>query len=808
LRSAVTTAGGTADVDTATVTVRADVPPIGWRLDTASNRGTITLNGTAVPGTTQDCDGDADPHSCAGGASYAVFNRQTLALVTSGNMSNTTTFDSIAPLLDVAKKYTAAPTYIMVVNFNIIYAQDPLPTERKLLEALGVSPMSDADLERTFSFNQVSIVGVPGSPAGSAFISNEFPGEYQPERHAANMSGYLRLNPLSATDRFDFVLADQTGFDTDTSPVRSQITMDVGDKPYIHSVPTDGSSGFFMVRLNSRTLARDGDYFYVTNKPDGAQIPDEAKRMADDIAWATSPGHEEHGDLLVMLQAFGHPSGTSVGWMQAAQAIGRLGGNTQVFAQMNQGHGDSPHEGRYAFVARAGMDMPVAESSQSLTGDADAGVLDGVLARGYDDQYEPLITGPAGAINTDLVKIVNRPSPADGGFPTFTAGEAAAATFLGRDPDIIGVCEPAAPTCDVRKAYYEDYTGTNWANILTRLGEPAKEACAQPHPGFTPAECDKVRVELALEIGRRNTVEEYFGPRGLQGPFLGGAQIGALIDIAKIADQVKNTIKPPEQDNATSNALNIMSYVVRAGAVVPGASGYASALGGAFALAAYLTKDNGSPDLIGPQITAKAANLGNDLYDRYQAASAYFTTESKIIMSDWSKMSEVAALVNSKKWKLDDIPKTTATIRLATKQAIYQALVPVAYPVLYDLGEDLRPAANWVCLADETHPNEHLFQHSGGAAELTYVTTTAPHYGDTHLIAVGARKTVGSGHDAYIPAPPDSLTGPMFRSPDSREGDGIGLYKLQFYSPQNFDMFPKVLNRYMDCPKVPDPPGL
>jgi hypothetical protein len=51
----------------------------------------------------------------------------------------------------------------------------------------------------------------------------------------------------------------------------------------------------------------------VTNKPDGDQIPDEASRMAADIAWVTSPGHEEHGDLLVMLQAFGHPKGTSVG---------------------------------------------------------------------------------------------------------------------------------------------------------------------------------------------------------------------------------------------------------------------------------------------------------------------------------------------------------------------------------------------------------------------------------------------------------------------------------------------------------------
>ena len=69
--------------------------------------------------------------------------------------------------------------------------------------------------------------------------------------------------------------------------------------------------------------------------------------MAGDIAWATSPGHQEHGDLLVMLQSFGTPKGNSAGWLQAADAIQRLGGNAQVFAQMNQGDSDEPHQGRF-----------------------------------------------------------------------------------------------------------------------------------------------------------------------------------------------------------------------------------------------------------------------------------------------------------------------------------------------------------------------------------------------------------------------------------------------------------------------------
>src|ERR1700759_2999133 len=57
VRSIVTAANGRRSVDTVTGIVRADAPPIGWRLETAANdRGTIMLNGIAVPGTTADCD--------------------------------------------------------------------------------------------------------------------------------------------------------------------------------------------------------------------------------------------------------------------------------------------------------------------------------------------------------------------------------------------------------------------------------------------------------------------------------------------------------------------------------------------------------------------------------------------------------------------------------------------------------------------------------------------------------------------------------------------------------------------------------
>ena len=126
VRSTVTAANGPRSVDTVTVIVRADAPPIGWRIDTVADaRGTIMLNGTAVP----DTDRELRSRRRRGDrlyqrASYAVFNRQTLALVTSGNLVNNAVSDPVTKtLLELATRYNASPTYLMVVNLQGLVVQ-------------------------------------------------------------------------------------------------------------------------------------------------------------------------------------------------------------------------------------------------------------------------------------------------------------------------------------------------------------------------------------------------------------------------------------------------------------------------------------------------------------------------------------------------------------------------------------------------------------------------------------------------------------------------------------------------------------
>jgi hypothetical protein len=604
--------------------------------------------------------------------------------------------------------------------------------------------------------------------------------------------------------------------------------MKVGDDTYAHDVPA-GASGFFLVMLNSGTLELNRPpQFFVTNNPNGSENPAEEKRMADLLAFAVSQ-YNSHGEVLVMLQAFGTPHGLDGAWLQAAAAIDGLGGNSQVFTQLNQGNPASPKRGRYALVGRPAMDGRAAESSESLTGRAGDGKLGGLLARGRDNRYQPSLSDPGGAVNDDLVTIVNRPSPPDGGFPDWpTPGQERAADLFGRDPDLLGVCQadPAVP-CDIRQAYYTRMTG--WETRLARLGGVlGDQACMLTGRGFTPEECKDVRVQLSKEIGRRNTVQDYFGPGGLQAPFsAGGAGLNAqLVDVPAVAAEIKAGVPVFPPNNATSNVFSILNFLVEK--VSTGASLFGCeeceaigfGLGNAFELAEYLTEDDGTPDLVGPELTSAATKLGGDLKDRYSRVSAYFTNEARVVMSDYSKMTQVAALAGSDPgWKLPEDPSTAGQIlEFATKKTAYEALLPVAYPFLYDLGKSpgytnpFNNARQWLCKGDPLNIsyNKHLFQKTGDNSQMTWRMYDPKYFGQTHVIAVGARHTVLSLHSAYVPAPPDALTTKLFSEPTTLKG-GMGFYKLDFFSRPNFKVFGTVLQQTSGvglefCHNVPNPP--
>ncbi len=181
--------------------------------------------------------------------------------------------------------------------------------------------------------------------------------------------------------------------------------------------------------------------------------------------------------------------------------------------------------------------------------------------------------------------------------------------------------------------------------------------------------------------------------------------------------------------------------------------------------------------------------------------------------------------------------KAENDLRLAAKATIYQRLVPLAYPVMYDLGRNPGQTPNardWHCAKGyrtapysqfDWHP-KYLFKDQADGAQFV---ARFPETGWTPLIAVAKEHAEGSAEGARIQGIPSSVTDELFKP--VRLG-GIGFTKLEFYSLHNgFRYFPSqpspptaATNGHnlhpfivgsdgqestfrLSCGLVPDPPG-
>ena len=82
-------------------------------------------------------------------------------------------------------------------------------------------------------------------------------------------------------------------------------------------------------------------------------------------------------------------------------------------------------------------------------------------------------------------------------------------------------------------------------------------------------------------------------------------------------------------------------------------------------------------------IQVRADELARQLKERIGQAADSMTTQARIIVSDYGKLTEVNRLLPTAQWKLPSDPKEALPgIRLAFQRQFAEALVPVAYPVL------------------------------------------------------------------------------------------------------------------------------
>jgi hypothetical protein len=785
--------------DTVTVTVQTN-EPYGIPLESNGPGGAILVDGVAQPDTTRKDN--------VSGISYAVIDRTTGKPAKSGQFPATA--DGLNQLLRMAQGYSDGKS-LLVFNWTGAL-RDYRPVLAQVVKLVGGGDLPASD---QFASNNLpgSVIGVPGAPAGSGFFNHrDLPNLPDP----GAMSGYLRLNGV--TGRFDFVFTRFVPVDTAPASenTRTRSTINVGGTNYSLFHPPD-TSGFQVVTLDPKSLALISNRGYDTNSADGTEREGVAGLATNLQSSADLPERP-----LVILQSFGAPKGASGDWDRAGLAIQKLGGTRQVFADLNQpwagGVGGDPTAGRrggYALIGRTNGAAPPAEVSYPL--DGLPARLAGLLMLTRTADYEPMLVSPVRPdgrtpVNEELVRIANQaPTP----FPTLApdasrADAQAAEDFLG-GPAVMNVCQ-AGQTCDVRKTYYTNYNGA-WQTIATEL-QNATTKCQLPHEGFTPALCEQVRSQLFDEVQAGNRVRHYLGPQGLQQPF-GAAGVAALANLGQISQQIQDAVKPRPESDTTSQVLTVISYVVRVGALAgPQAAGVASALGAVFALAGYLTKPGNSPNLIGPEVQTTAANLGVELANRYQTAGDQLDGLGRIIVSDYGKLRAIASKVDADpNWIIGTPGAAREQLVRAAKRTISEALIPVAFPVLYDLGRVPQlNAANWVCTYNFGARRKYLFDRNpdGGQVVQRFPGNWNP------VMAAGEVHARGSQNAARILGPAGTVVDPLFAPP---ELGGLGMQKLEFYTPSRFRLFPpnpapgatvmsfRNPNDVPSCPAIPDPPG-
>ncbi|HEY1590808.1 MAG TPA: hypothetical protein VGF81_03390 [Solirubrobacteraceae bacterium] len=789
--------------ETATVTVQTS-HPYGIPLQSNGPGGAILLAGVAQPNTIR----------AGRGISYAVINRETGQRRESGQFPATAT--GLNQLLGVARGDRNGTSLLVFNWLGALRDQRPVLAEIVKLVGGGDLPAQDQ-----FASNDRpgSVIGVPGAPAGSAFFNHR---ELPNLPDGGDMSGYLRLNGVLQAEHpegdglFDFVFTSFVPVDTvptsKQTATRSTISVGGSDYSVIHP---PRASGFQIVTLDPKSLALISNRGYSTNFSDGTPDLAGVTRLANDLQFnADQPARP-----LVILQSHGSPRGASDDWDRAALAIQKLGGTRQVFADLNQpwagGVGGDPTAGRhggYAFIGRTGGVAPRAEVSYPL--DGLPARLAGLLMLTRTADYEPMLVNPArpdgrAPVNEELVRIANQaPTP----FPPLAPGasqhdEEAAEDYLG-GPEVMKVCLEDE-RCDVRSTYYTNYDGT-WNTILSVLGRANCRGVA----GVKEKVCVAVREQLYKEVADTNRVRHYLGPEGLQQPF-GAAGVAALANLGQISQQIQDAVKPRPESETTSKVLTTISHLVKVASVLgPKAAAVASGVGAVFGLAGYLTRPDNAPNLIGPAVQTAATKLGVELANRYQTAGDQLDGLGRIIVSDYGKLTAVARKVDADpNWIIGTPGAAREQLIRAAKQTISEALIPAAYPVLYDLGRVPHLNAGfWVCWYALGARKKFLFDRNpyGGQVVQRFPGNWQP------VMAAGAVRATGSQNAARIPTPAATIVDPLFAPPAL---GGLGMRKLEFYGPRFFKLFPEKPARgatamsypspgaVLQCDELPRPPG-
>jgi hypothetical protein len=751
---------GPPSFDQITVPVAPPDPPIGAPIDTITPSGAISI-------------GDRAFGANAGGIAYVVVERTTRQPVrnadnseVAGSVGNDAA--GIAKLAELAHRYAEQNymKYLMIVSGRSGIPAAQQGTFAQMLKDLGVARLDPLDFAALERGGQFSVIGIPGAPYGSGTV--RAPSLFFPATSGA-LIGYLQKSQtvnVDGTPVYDFAAPEHPSFDTRAESSEQTNKMVVDGIEYAAALSDGATAGFHVVVLESLTLKPLDNLVVATNGSGGS---DRARQAA--AATALKNALDRRGGPTVLVQSIGKPKGAGPEWDGVVEQLARLGANRLLVYAL-----DGTSE--YALAGRLGSEQPPAESSNAYdhgpyaAPQYPAAHLIGVLSRTRDSHFEPTVSstptaaGPEGGVNLRLIKVAYRdPEPWPQLAPLAKAGEEAAVQQFVCEQ--LGFCKPEGSCQKLRDCYWDSYNDVDWdtkLTLLTSLEYPGKGK------GFEADTLSAAKKVLKEEIGAVADVHHYI--QRIQEPFL-QSEAKSYVDLKTISKQVWDSVQQPAPDNSTSWTLGLVGKLVLLGHFAgPPVGGLSSALSAVFGLSAYVSNKQGTP-ILGGEIEAKAGELGEQVFERINAAARTATGLGKLIVSDHGKLMEVERHLGDSSWKLPDPENALIPLKTASKQWFYEALVPTAYPYLIR-GGGLN-ARTIDCQRSDRLPWPRQ------PDEDQMVATTGYDGGGSPIHSVFFFTTgIGGGSN-----PPPTLGQAMFRPREAAQS-GLGMEKLQFFTPKVF----------------------
>jgi hypothetical protein len=730
---------------------RPNDPPIGVPLQTLTTNpdGGVLLDAKPVPYTYD-----------RNGIFVVAINRATRAIVESGTTPRYPV--GLTQLTDISKQYSGTDGYIMIVSSSKGVDPSAIGQLNGLARGLGAPDFSAQDLSKISSGLPFSIVGIPGGAANSAWTNVA---QKANDGLNGNITGYLQYN--TKDNLYGYVNTDLLTFNTQASSGPMSNTISFAGKNYPVSLAGAFNAGFDVMGVDGLTgqVLSEG-YGSGTNgsgyDTQYQQAFAEVIKQTIDLNVPRSSGRP----VLVFIQSISHPAGVAPGWSNAANLIASLGGNPLDLLKLDGTSG-------FSFVGSVTSKGAAVEASD-VSGQP--GPLVGVLARTHDYTYQPVIAGPAGGINTDLISITNQAPQA---FPPFTPSQSAAETAIGRE---LRLCSDSGP-CSVRNAYYLSYQD-DWGVLLTQLGRLTYPTTAKD---YSSPDFDAVKVQLEKEFAAVARVKTYF--TALQAPFLGASQ-GDRLDLKSIGDAVYNSVAPPPGNTATPYLLGLLGKIAALGGILPPpANGIAAGVSASFALGAYLTQPDGAP-VLADVVRLRADQLVGAFKSRMDTAAANLVHVALVDVSDYGKLMAVYDHLNQPGWQLPSDPAESITaMTLGVKQWLAQQLVPVAYPWLIRANPSVsaggpKTANGVTCKAVEAGYFEtwNTWINQPANAQYQAVDSWGPAGKVTSLFWFSRTPQITEERSN---APTQALADLLFNPPNPRTGT-LGLNPVTFYTPQVF----------------------